>query len=522
MNGGDTLTTPDPPTATTPAPAGPTTPPPPLREWEPLVELVGKIPPTVQRGLLFHDVSLTCLDSVDEFIAFGTNVGLVFLYNRKTSAVEHRLPAVSENGGSPELTCVRIISTVEYMVAAGCRTGMVTIFQIPKTPPPDVCAELLLKAKPIERYTVRGLHRAAISELLWSKNGMKLFSGDTAGVVVLTEMGYTTKTCQSREILNERYEIVQMDLRQGRWLLVSSLFRTVICSPEAAGDERRWRVAQVGKKDRKTLSPFGAIFALVHGQQQIISTRSGFRLWLADYEGNVAQTLIFKELMRGPQQHAEIPLLNPSRNPVRIPTAFGKLYPFEANQIVTVANGALFLLDLERMAIVGQLTRLRHILDVAVDRNEILILESSRSLVRIATHPDSYSRTTVVFKHLELFVSQDSQVVVADECHEEPTQCLTITGPDDGKDGTDSGDTPVEIGSAVASGEEPGEARLINVHMKKLELFDALNELKYDDSILYKSGRRSRKHRANRVNAIVEIGQIPKEFETDEEATSGS
>uniref|UniRef100_A0A2M4BKS6 Uncharacterized protein n=1 Tax=Anopheles marajoara TaxID=58244 RepID=A0A2M4BKS6_9DIPT len=526
MNG-DTLITPDPP-APAAGPAGPTAaaPPPPLREWEPLVELVGKIPPTV----LFQDVSLTCLDSVDEFIAFGTNVGLVFLYNRKTGTVEHRLPAVSETGGSPELTCVRIISTVEYMVAAGCRTGMVTIFQIPKTPPPDVCAELLLKAKPIERYTVRGLHRAAISELLWSKNGMKLFSGDTAGVVVLTEMTYTTKTCQSREILNERYEIVQMDLRQGRWLLVSSLFRTVICSPEAAagGDERRWRVAQVGKKDRKTLAPFGAIFAQVHGQQQIISTRSGFRLWLADYDGIVAQTLIFKELMRGPQQHAEIPLLNPSRNPVRIPTAFGKLYPFEANQIVTVANGALFLLDLERMAIVGQLTRLRHILDVAVDRNEILILESPRSLVRIATHPDSYSRTTVVFKHMELFVSQDSQVVVADECHEEPTrQCLTITGPpDDGKDGTDNGGAPVEIGSvanvAATSDEEAGEARLINVHMKKLELFDALNELKYDDSILYKSGRRSRKHRANRVNAIVEIGQIPKEFETDEEATSGS
>ncbi|XP_053670155.1 WD repeat-containing protein CG11141 [Anopheles nili] len=480
-----------------------------LREWSPLVELVNKIPTSVQRGLLFHDVSITCIDLVEEFIALGTNVGLVFWYDRKNGSIER----LATDSGSQELTCVRIASTVDFMVAAGCRAGSVNIFQIPKTPPPDVCAELLLKTKPTERYTVRGLHRAGVCELVWSKNGMRLFSGDLGGAVVLTEVGYASKTCQSREIINERYEIVQMDLRRGQ-LLVSSSFRTVICSPEDDDSGQRWRVAQVGKKDRKMLAPFGAVFANVHGKHQVVSTRSGFRLWLADDEGNVAQTLIFKELMRAPCP--EIALLNPSRNPIRIPTTFGKLYPFEGHRMVSVANGALFLLDLERMAVVGSLTRLRHILDVAVDRNEILILESARSLVRIGTLPDS-SQSTIVLKNLELFVSAESQVVQADECYEEtPAELLVRNG--ESPSSSVPGDELVDV---AGDGDGHDDARLIDNHMKKLELFDALNELKYDESILFKSGRSRRKHRT-KVNPIVEIGQIPKEVEPAGGEPSGS
>lgn len=59
-----------------------------LREWSPLVGLVNRIPATVQRGLLFYDVSITCVDMVDEFLALGTNVGIVFWYNRRSDTVE--------------------------------------------------------------------------------------------------------------------------------------------------------------------------------------------------------------------------------------------------------------------------------------------------------------------------------------------------------------------------------------------------------------------------------------------------
>lgn len=66
-----------------------------LREWSPLVQLVDKLPTTVQRGFMFHNVSITCVDLVEEFIALGTNVGIVFWYNRKNSTVKRLHAEVS-------------------------------------------------------------------------------------------------------------------------------------------------------------------------------------------------------------------------------------------------------------------------------------------------------------------------------------------------------------------------------------------------------------------------------------------
>jgi len=39
-----------------------------------------------------------------------------------------------QNTGSA-ITCVKVISTVDFMVAAGNDEGIVTVFQIPKIPP---------------------------------------------------------------------------------------------------------------------------------------------------------------------------------------------------------------------------------------------------------------------------------------------------------------------------------------------------------------------------------------------------
>lgn len=470
-----------------------------LREWSPLVGLVNRIPATVQRGLLFYDVSITCVDMVDEFIALGTNVGIVFWYNRRNDTVEKL-----QGEGSTHLTCVRIISTVEFMVAAGCRQGSVNIFQIPKEAPPDVCAELLLKSKPTERYTVRNIHRSEITDLVWSKNGMKLFSGDSSGAVALTEINYQSRTCESREIVNEKYEVVQMCLRKDK-LLVSTTYRTVICSQE---DLYKWRVTQVGKKDRKMLSHFGAVFHEYHKQQQVICTRSGFRLWVADSEGDVAQTLIFKELIKLPA--VEVPILNPSKHPIRIPTTFGTLHPFLDRFLLSIANDMLFVLDLDQMKVVASLTRLRKILDISVHKHEILILESARSLVRVSTLPDS-SQATILFKNVDLFTASDSdsQIMPADECIEVAGQATPQhTSSINQGDTVDGVLPPPEENPTVAATES---VHLVT-HLKKLELFETLNELKYDESILFKSGRKTkRKHKAQKINPIVEIGQIPQE-----------
>lgn len=79
------------------------------------------------------------------------------------------------------------------MVAAGIASGQVSVFQIQKDHPPDLnLVAPLTRAKPIERYTIRDLHQTSIRCVEWSKNGMKLFSGDKNGVIVLTEFDFQT------------------------------------------------------------------------------------------------------------------------------------------------------------------------------------------------------------------------------------------------------------------------------------------------------------------------------------------
>ena len=53
-----------------------------LREWAPLAKLLQKIPPRIQRGLFANPLSLTCIDALPEFLAVGTNAGLVYWYDR--------------------------------------------------------------------------------------------------------------------------------------------------------------------------------------------------------------------------------------------------------------------------------------------------------------------------------------------------------------------------------------------------------------------------------------------------------
>ena len=83
-----------------------------------------------------------------------------------------------------------MVSTVDYMVAAGSNQGTITVFQIPKKPPDSLPDELKPKNKSVERFTIDGLHLSRITEIEWSQNGMKLFSGDKNGVVVLTEIDF--------------------------------------------------------------------------------------------------------------------------------------------------------------------------------------------------------------------------------------------------------------------------------------------------------------------------------------------
>jgi hypothetical protein len=59
-----------------------------LREWAPLTNLLQQIPQKAQKGLFTQDINFTCIDVLPDFIAIGTNVGLVYWYNRKTEELQ--------------------------------------------------------------------------------------------------------------------------------------------------------------------------------------------------------------------------------------------------------------------------------------------------------------------------------------------------------------------------------------------------------------------------------------------------
>lgn len=66
-----------------------------LREWSPLSDLLSKIPIRIQKTFFYQDVNITCIDVLPDFIALGSDVGIVFWYNRSTGDVQKLRSEVS-------------------------------------------------------------------------------------------------------------------------------------------------------------------------------------------------------------------------------------------------------------------------------------------------------------------------------------------------------------------------------------------------------------------------------------------
>lgn len=356
----------------------------PLREWAPLAILLQQIPAKIQNGIFTHDINFSCIDAVSEFIAIGTNYGLVYWYNREKQDLQ-RLRCENVNS---KITCVQVISTVDYMVAAGNEHGVVTVFQIPKNPPDSLPDSLKPKQKKqVERYSISGLHSSAVTTVEWSKNGMKLFSGDQDGLVVLTEIDFYMHLSKSSELLNEKYSVVQLSYQQGL-LLVSTTLRTILVNRNENG-----KVTQVGQKERKTLGKLGAVFGYRqnYGQDLVIyASRPGLRLWQADKNGTVSKTLIFKDAVRS--RHTEVELLNPapeSSKKNRGEPTFGVVLPFCDDLLVTYSDDIIYVVNPQTIAITSIVTDLRRVTDVACTKDEIFILEGERNILRIAYYPET-------------------------------------------------------------------------------------------------------------------------------------
>lgn len=261
-----------------------------LREWAPLSGLLREVPLTVRRGLFLENVTLTCVDAIPEYIAVGTNIGVVYWYNRESHNVQRLRP---EKCGLP-IMCVKIASSVDYMVAAGDKGGTVTVFRIPKPTPDWLPPSYKHNTNSnVERYTVGGLHTGPVTALEWSMNGQKLFSGDSLGIVVYTEIDFYMNLSKACEVLNEKYCIVQLSFSHHcQTLLVATEYRCIL-----AYQQESWKVVQVGQKERRSLCHVGATFCPQASrplEPLVYSGRAGLRFWQADKEGTVHKTIIFK------------------------------------------------------------------------------------------------------------------------------------------------------------------------------------------------------------------------------------
>lgn len=103
----------------------------------------------------------------------------------------------------------------------------------------------------------------------------------------------------------------------------------------------------------------GAAFLGIKQNLSVITTRPGYRFWLGDLNGNVTQTLIFKEELIG-KEYNPIPLINPSKYPITwTPLNFGLVFAYGDDRIITFGDNVVYLINLKTLKIERIVDQLR-------------------------------------------------------------------------------------------------------------------------------------------------------------------
>jgi hypothetical protein len=91
------------------------------------------------------------------------------------------------------------------------------------------------------------------------------------------------------------------------------------------------------------------------------------------------------------KEHTHTPLINPASSHVRQSRGdhqFGPLLVFREH-LVTYSSDVVYVLNPISITVVAAVADLRGVLDVAVNKDEIFILEGGRSLIRVAYTPEN-------------------------------------------------------------------------------------------------------------------------------------
>ncbi|XP_066901828.1 tectonin beta-propeller repeat-containing protein 2 isoform X2 [Halyomorpha halys] len=354
-----------------------------LREWAPLSKLLHQIPMKMRQGMFLEDLRFTSVDATTECIVLGSNCGTCFWYDRGTHYVQHLRPEKGANA----ITCVKVVSTVDFMVACGDNTGIVSIFKIPKSLENFSGSGTNISQK-IERYTVDGLHKTTVTALEWSMNGQKLFSGDSDGVVVFTEMDFIMNISKAREVLNEKYSIVQLNYNQREQiLLVASKLRCIIWR----GQNTNHTITQIGQRERPSLLSLGGTLVYEEsGEVTVYSCRGGLKLWKADLTGDVKYTLLFKEALKNCKNPVKLlKQLDSVENNNKLPE-LGSIYSWRDGLFVSFTKDSIIVFDPHQLTVVATLLNAKEIVWACTTRTELFLISGQRDLIRLGYTPDLY------------------------------------------------------------------------------------------------------------------------------------
>lgn len=286
-----------------------------------------------------------------------------------------------------------------------------------------------------------------------------------------------------------------MDFRQP-WLLVSTIYRSIICERQSNGE---WKVSQIGKKDRKVLSDFGVSFIGSARTPSVLCVRPGYRIWISDTSGNVLKTLLFKDSMSRINHSAfEIPLLNPGQPHVKPPLNFGLCHMLDDNIVVTCSSDCILFLHLEQQKVVAAVRRLRSIRNVCVRNGEIFVVEGVRNIIRISHASQlGYAESAFPTSLSDLQEFHDVDETMAEECFElPPIEAIVL-------------DIPIK--SSLDEHDLLLQDKLFLEHSRRVEVFEKINDTSFDESILFKQSTTKKKAVVPRVkrfvpSGIVEIG----------------
>ncbi|XP_038633161.1 tectonin beta-propeller repeat-containing protein 2 isoform X1 [Scyliorhinus canicula] len=371
-----------------------------FKEFNPLYYLLNAIPAKVQKGFRNVFVHLTALDANEDYIAVGSNIGMLYLYCRRLN----KMTKYNLEGKTDIIRVVKLLACFDDLVAVGTSSGRVVLFQL-VSPLPG-------RNKQLRRFDV-GIHKSNITALAWSTNGMKLFSGDDQGKVVYAAVDLDQGVCSPSVILEESSPIVQLDYTQ-KILLVSTCLRSVLVYTEQN------IIKQVGTQPRKNAGRFGACFIPGLCKQtdvNLYASRPGLRLWKSDVQGVVQSTLLLKNVFASGVKPIE---LLPRASSATGSKGIGQ--PYERNLgllecflhdgwVLSWTKTSIYVMDAVNQALIGALEGLSGIVSVSCTEDEIFMLTDDRNIVRISSKPEGLMTTGVHSQRDSALAASSSELV---------------------------------------------------------------------------------------------------------------